>query len=460
MSTLSGRSVMAPIVAHDRVRRYCADEGLPRPRDVRPGAAAQPTQRAPPGDPGRAGRRGDGHPARRLPVAGPARPRDHRHRPGQLPGPDGRRRWRGLEPARPPDRRRPGHDPGDRLDPRHLGRRRVSSSSSSPTSLVAWRLRRIGGDGIALALGARPPRTGDPEETQLADVVDRARDRRRHRAAAPPALRRRAGQRVRLRTRSRSRHGRSSVAACSTSSTARRPRASSRALIGSAVGGDLGLAVDIAAVYVTYGLMITTLSAVVSPTARAQAGARRSGRSWAAATDPARGRDGRRRAARAAGRRRHARHDRERLPDPAHDGWPHRRRRVAHQPVPERTAADLRLALARLPGRRDRGRADPRCRRPRACPDRARVGGGRSVPGTAWLELLLVVGGGGGGSPAGRVCRGCPTPAWRHRSRRRLDKRLARLRAMGADRRSRRARPERPLASALAGAAACRSRSC
>ena len=41
-------------------------------------------------------------------------------------------------------------------------------------------------------------------------------------------------------------------------------------LIASAVDGDLGLAVDIAAVYVTYGLLTTTLSGFVSASARAR----------------------------------------------------------------------------------------------------------------------------------------------------------------------------------------------
>ena len=58
-------------------------------------------------------------------------------------------------------------------------------------------------------------------------------------------------------------------------------------------------------------------------------------------------------------------------------------------------------------------------------------GEGRSVPGTAWLELLLVVGGSSGGSPAGRLPRlsdsGLATSLAPP-----LKKRLARLRAMGA----------------------------
>ena len=37
--------------------------------------------------------------------------------------------------------------------------------------LVAWRLRRIGGDGLALGMGARPADPSDPEEVQLVNVV-------------------------------------------------------------------------------------------------------------------------------------------------------------------------------------------------------------------------------------------------------------------------------------------------
>src|SRR6478736_527405 len=37
---------------------------------------------------------------------------------------------------------------------------------------MAWRLRRIGGEGIALGMGARPPRTDDAAERELADIVN------------------------------------------------------------------------------------------------------------------------------------------------------------------------------------------------------------------------------------------------------------------------------------------------
>ncbi len=73
---------------------------------------------------------------------------------------------------RPPDRRRPGHPRGDRLDPRALADPGGHRAWWSPTSSSRWRLRRIGGDGIARGdRRARPPDPGDPEERQLVDVV-------------------------------------------------------------------------------------------------------------------------------------------------------------------------------------------------------------------------------------------------------------------------------------------------
>ncbi len=77
---------------------------------------------------------------------------------------------------------------------------------------------------------------------------------------------------------------------------------------------------------------------------------------------------------------------RARLPDPAHDGRPHRGRHVAHQPVPDRTAAGLRLAVARLPRRRDRRRPDARTRRRwrRAVADARRTAAAcRAAPGSS-----------------------------------------------------------------------------
>ena len=295
--------------------------------------------------------------------------------------------------------------------------------------LVAWRLRRIGGEGIALALGARPPRPADPEETQLANV---ATELAIAAGIEPPRVLLYDNGPANAFVFGRDPDHATVVVGRGLLDELDREETQGvvARVIGSAVGGDLGLAVDIAAVYVTYGLMITTLSAVVSPTARARLRAA-VGPLVGRGHDPAHAATGVAALLGAVGRRRDARYDRRRLSHPGHDGWPHRRRRVAHQPVPERTAADVRLALARLPGRRDGGRADARCRRPRSRLDRRLGGDGRSVPGTAWLELLLVVGGSSGGSPAAALPRlsdsGLATSLAPP-----LTKRLGRLRAMGA----------------------------
>ena len=59
-------------------------------------------------------------------------------------------------------------------------------------------------------------------------------------------------------------------------------------LVASAVDGDLGLAVDVGAVYVTYGLVTTSLAAIVSRDGPRSAGAPRSGRCSAGRTTPQR----------------------------------------------------------------------------------------------------------------------------------------------------------------------------
>ena len=222
-------------------------------------------------------------------------------------------------------------------------------------------------------MGARPPRPADPEETQLADVVTELAIAA---GIEPPRVLLYDDGPANALVFGRDPITRRSWsgAACSTSSTARRPRAWWRALIAlrrgrrSRAGGR-------------HRGRLRHLrpddrrrsSAVVSPSA--------TGAGWRAAVGPligprSRSRLARRRASPPCSGCRPTTtrpiRRRSRLPDPDHDGWVHRRGRVAHQPVPERTAADLRLALARLPGRRDRGRADPRCRRPRSCADRAR----------------------------------------------------------------------------------------
>ncbi len=134
---------------------------------------------------------------------------------------------------------------------------------------VAWRLRRIGGDGIALGMGARPARTDDPAEVQLSDIVNELA------VAAgiePPRLLLYDDGPPNALVFGRDAHhatvlvGRSLVDALDREET----QGVVARLIASAVDGDLRLAVDIAAVYVTYGLLTTTLSGFVSASARAR----------------------------------------------------------------------------------------------------------------------------------------------------------------------------------------------
>ena len=202
-------------------------------------------------------------------------------------------------------------------------------------------------------------------------------------------------------------------------------------LIASAVDGDLGLATDVAAVYVTYGLLTTTLAGFVSRTARVGGGPR-SGRSSGVARTPRQTRP-----ALAA-----------LLGLPADDDTPDTTANGCLTLITMGGFIGIGVSLINLflsgplltYAWRSRGYlADATSvdltRDPdglaRALTVLGSAGGG--VPGTAWLELLLVVDGAGGGStPAGRVPRLSDTglvvslaPS--------TSKRLARLRAMGAD---------------------------
>ncbi len=294
--------------------------------------------------------------------------------------------------------------------------------------IVAWRLRRIGGEGIALALGARPPRPADPEETQLANV---ATELAIAAGIEPPRVLLYDDGPANAFVFGRDPDHATVVVGRGLLDELDREETQGvvARVVGSAVGGDLGLAVDIAAVYVTYGLMITTLSAVVSPTARAR---------LRAAVGPLMGRGH----------------------DPAHaaTGVAALLGLSADDETPDTTAAGC-LTLVTMGGLigvgvslinlflsgplltfawRSRGYlADATAvELTRDADGLARAltalgGDGRSVPGTAWLELLLVVGGSSGGSPAAAVPRlsdsGLATSLAPP-----LKKRLARLRAMGA----------------------------
>ncbi len=161
---------------------------------------------------------------------------------------------------------------------------------------VAWRLRRIGGDGIALAMGARAPRTDDAQEIQLVDVVNELA------VAAgiePPRvlLYDDAPPNALVFGRNPD-HATVLVARRLLDDLDREETQGAIArVLASAVDGDLGLAVDVGAVYVTFGLMTTGLAAIVSRVgARSMARRHRSTRRPTAR--PSRGRDGDRGAAR------------------------------------------------------------------------------------------------------------------------------------------------------------------
>jgi heat shock protein HtpX len=134
---------------------------------------------------------------------------------------------------------------------------------------IRWRLRRIGGDGIGAALGARPARPEDPEERQLVDVVGELSIAA---AIAPPrVLLYDEGPANALvygthQDRATILVGRSMLTELDREAT----QGAIAHLIAAAGDGDLGLATDIGAVYVTYGLLTTALSAFVSAKARAR----------------------------------------------------------------------------------------------------------------------------------------------------------------------------------------------
>jgi Zn-dependent protease with chaperone function len=293
---------------------------------------------------------------------------------------------------------------------------------------IAWRLRRIGGEGIALGIGARPPRDDDAQERQLVDVVNElaiaagidlpavllyddgpsnafvyGRD---HDHATVVVGRRLLDELDREETQG--------VVA---------------RLVASAVDGDLGLAIDIGAVYVTYGLLVTTLSAFVSHEARVR---------WRGAIGPL------------VGRRRSPREDGA--------GVAALLGMSADDDTPDTTASGC-LTLITMGGIisvgvallnlfltgplltfawRSRGYlADATAVDLTRDPEGLARGltkldqGGRSVPGTAWLELLLVVGGSGGATTATVQVPSLSDSGLAISLAPPVSKRLARLRAMG-----------------------------
>jgi Zn-dependent protease with chaperone function len=295
---------------------------------------------------------------------------------------------------------------------------------------VAWRLRRIGGEGIAIGLGARPPRTNDAPEVQLTDIVNELA------VAAgiePPRLLLFDDGPPNALVFGRDAHhvtvlvGRSLVDDLDREET----QGVVARLIASAVDGDLALAVDIAAVYITYGLLTTTLSGFVSRSARA---------TWYAAVRALIGRssDAQTAAISVAAL----------LGLPADDDTPNTTASGCLTLITMGGFIGVGVSLINLflsgplltfAWRARAYLADASSVDLTRDPDglahalTALGNAGHGVPGTAWLELLLVVDSdGGSATPAGRVPRLSDTglvPSLAPST----SKRLERLRAMGAD---------------------------
>jgi Zn-dependent protease with chaperone function len=255
--------------------------------------------------------------------------------------------------------------------------------------LVRWRLGEIGGDGIAAGLGARGPNPDDPEERQLVDVV--------HELAIAASIH---PPRVLLYDEGAAnafvygRHPDDATVVVGRAMLGELDREATQGaiarLIASASDGDLGLATDIGAVYVTYGLLTTTLSAVVSPAARVRLrSAVRALRGRPAAdprTDPG-----------IAGLLGLPPDDD--IPDDTKSGC------LVLITMGGLIAVGMSLVNLVLTGPllvfawRSRGYladalAVDLTRNPTALADAVRtLGDGRGLPGTAWLEMLLVVGG-------------------------------------------------------------------
>lgn len=134
---------------------------------------------------------------------------------------------------------------------------------------VRWRLARIGGEGIALGLGGRPPRSDDAEERQVVNVATELALAAG--IVAPRVLLYDDGPANAL-VFGRGPNDATVLIARSMLDEIDRDATQGviARLIASAADGDLSLATDVGAVYVTYGLLETALSAFVSPTARAR----------------------------------------------------------------------------------------------------------------------------------------------------------------------------------------------
>jgi len=294
--------------------------------------------------------------------------------------------------------------------------------------LIRWRLHRIGGDDLAASLGARPPNDQDAEERQLVDVVGELANAA---GIEPPRVQLYDSPPANALVYGRDPDhatvlvGRGLLAELDREAT----QGLVARLTASAGDGDLGLATDVGAVYVTYGLVTTALSAVVSHAARQRLRAGLAGLFGRSGNDAAAG-----------------------VAVSALLGL------ASDDDTPDTTAAGC-LTLLTMGGLIGVGVSlinlflagpllvfawRPRVhlgdatavdltRNPTALAGALRaLGDGRGLPGSGWLELLLIVGGGrsaAGGGSGGRALSDTGLAA-------RLDpsvaSRIARLEAMGA----------------------------
>jgi Zn-dependent protease with chaperone function len=294
--------------------------------------------------------------------------------------------------------------------------------------VIRRRLRAIGGETIARSLKVRPRRTSDAAEDRLGNIVAE------YSLAAgirPPTI-----AIVGRGTLNATVYGRDPDTA--TLIVGRRlvdeldreaTQGAVARLVGSAVDGDLGLATTVGAVYVTYGLLTTALSAVVSPGARVRLrGAIRAlrGRAPDASTDAALS---------------------ALVGLPIDDDFDRERGRgyvsiVTMSGVIGAAISMVNLFLAGpllvLAWRSRVGLADAVAveltRNPTALARALHtVGEGRGMPGSGWLELLLVAGGGPSQRTDERHGRALSDTAMISSIAPSIAERIARLQAMGAD---------------------------
>jgi Zn-dependent protease with chaperone function len=133
-------------------------------------------------------------------------------------------------------------------------------------ALIRWRLDHVGSDRIVHAIKARHPKPSNAEERELLDIVQEFALAAS--IAAPKVVFVDRGTNAFIFGRSPDQAtivvGRRMLSDLDREAT----QGAIARLIASATDGDLGLATDVGAVYVTYGLLTTGLATIVSPNAR------------------------------------------------------------------------------------------------------------------------------------------------------------------------------------------------